>query len=213
MENLGSARERYLKGELNVEELSRDPIIQFERWYQDAEKANVDEPNGMTLATVNADGQPSARIVLLKGFGQKGFAFYTNYNSQKGQELNENPKAALVFWYKELQRQIRISGTVEKLSFDASQSYFHSRPKGSQMSAIASPQSQIITKEELIKRRAEIELKHKNDNDIPLPDYWGGYILKPSTIEFWQGRDDRLHDRMKYTLSEDGKWGVDRLAP
>jgi len=198
---------------LNFEDLAKDPIIQFERWYQDAEKAKIEEPNGMTLATVGSNGQPSARIVLLKGFGQKGFAFYTNYNSRKGQELNENPQAALVFWYKELQRQIRITGTVEKLSYEASMSYFHSRPRGSQLSAIASPQSTIITKEELVKQRKDIEEKHKDDNPIPLPKFWGGYVLKPSVMEFWQGKDNRLHDRMKYTLSDDGQWGVVRLAP
>lgn len=213
MENLGSKRERYLMGELNEKDLAQDPIIQFERWYQDAEKAQIEEPNGMTLATVSSNGQPSARIVLLKGFGQKGFAFYTNYNSRKGQELNENPQAALVFWYKELQRQIRITGTVEKLSYDASLSYFHSRPKGSQLSALASPQSEIITKENMIQRRTNIEEKYKDENSIPLPDHWGGYLLKPTDIEFWQGRDNRLHDRMKYTLSDNGKWGVVRLAP
>ena len=213
MENLGNIRERYLKGELNIEDLAKGPISQFDRWYQDAEKAEADEPNAMTLATVNTEGQPSARIVLLKGFGQKGFAFYTNYNSQKGQELKDNPKAALVFWYKELQRQIRISGTVEKLSYEASQSYFHSRPKGSQIGAIASPQSEIITKEGLVQRFTDIELKHKDDTSIPLPGHWGGYVLKPNVIEFWQGRDNRLHDRIKYTLSDDGEWGVVRLAP
>ena len=213
MENLGSVRERYLLGELNQDTLAADPMIQFERWYQDAEKANVHEPNGMTLATVSKSGQPSARIVLLKGFGQKGFAFYTNYESQKGRELLENPQAALVFWYKELQRQIRISGTVEKLSKAASQSYFHSRPKGSQLSAIASPQSQVITKEELISRRKNLDTKYQDEPNVPLPDYWGGYLLKPSTIEFWQGRDNRLHDRFKYTLSDDGQWSIVRLAP
>jgi len=213
MENLGNARERYLKGELNEDELAIDPMIQFERWYQEAEKSNIQEPNGMTLATVGADGQPSARIVLLKGFGKKGFAFYTNYESQKGKELKNNPQAALVFWYKELQRQIRVTGTVEKLSFEASQSYFHSRPKGSQLSAIASPQSEIINKEELIEKRLEIEAKYKNENLVPLPDFWGGFILKPSAIEFWQGRDNRLHDRMRYSLSDDGQWRIVRLAP
>lgn len=213
MENLGHARENYTLGELNDEDLARDPIIQFERWYQDAEKANIQEPNGMTLATVNNNGQPSARIVLLKGFGQKGFAFYTNYESQKGLELKMNPQAALVFWYKELQRQIRICGTVEKLNYDTSASYFHSRPKGSQISAMASPQSQVITKDELIERRDALETKYKDEVKIPLSKHWGGYVLKPSTIEFWQGKENRLHDRYKYTLSDDGQWHVVRLAP
>lgn len=213
MKNLGNARENYTLGELNDEDLAKDPMIQFERWYQDAEKNGIPEPNGMTLATVSKDGQPSARIVLLKGFGKKGFAFYTNYESQKGQELASNPQAALVFWYKELQRQIRICGTVEKLDYDASLSYFHSRPKGSQISAMASPQSHIITKKALIMLRDQAEEEFKDDNNIPLPSNWGGYVLKPSTIEFWQGKENRLHDRFKYSLSDDATWHIVRLAP
>ncbi|NNE15918.1 MAG: pyridoxamine 5'-phosphate oxidase [Saprospiraceae bacterium] len=213
MDNLGDQRKNYLKNALSKEILSIDPIIQFERWYQDAEKAGIKEPNAMTLATVGKNGQPSARIVLLKGFGQKGFAFYTNYESKKGKNLLENPQAALVFWYQELERQIRIEGTVEKLNKDASMSYFHSRPKGSQISATASPQSQIITKDELVKRWDETSKQFEADTQLPLPDFWGGYVLKPTTIEFWQGRANRLHDRFLYTLSDDMTWHFDRLAP
>lgn len=213
MQNIGNLRQNYKKGSLEKEDLSVNPIFQFEQWYREAEKLGIDEPNGMTLATCNSNGQPSARIVLLKGFGEKGFAFYTNYESQKGKDLLENPQAALVFWYKEMERQIRIEGTVEKLNKDASLSYFHSRPRGSQLSAIASPQSHIVTKQELINQRKEAEEKYANENLLPLPEYWGGYILKPTTIEFWQGRENRLHDRFKYSLSDDKSWHIVRLAP
>jgi len=213
MADLADSRKSYDKSSLEKENLSSDPIIQFERWYQDAERSKVEEPNGMTLATANRDGQPSARIVLLKGFGPRGFVFYTNYTSQKGQELLMNPQAALVFWWKELERQVRIEGEVSKVSEDNSISYFHSRPRGSQISAWASPQSQEIKEHYLEDKRSEVESRFVDVDPLPLPHFWGGFLLRPYSIEFWQGRTNRYHDRFKYTLSDDNKWSIIRLAP
>lgn len=213
MGDLANRRKSYQKDLLDKENLSSDPVIQFERWYQDAERAGIDEPNAMTLATANLNGLPSARIVLLKGFGPKGFAFYTNYTSQKAQELAANPQAAVVFHWKELERQVRMQGEVVKASEDASISYFHSRPRGSQLSAWASPQSQEIREHYLKEKREEVENRFKDIDPIPLPHFWGGYILKPSIVEFWQGRENRFHDRYRFRASDDGSWTVDRLAP
>lgn len=213
MADLADKRKSYDKGSLCADDLSSDPIIQFERWYQDAEKAGIDEPNAMTLATATANGQPSARIVLLKGFGQKGFAFYTNYTSRKGQELSANPQGALLFFWKELERQVRIEGEVVKTSEDESISYFHSRPRGSQLSAWASPQSQEIKEHYLKEKREEVVKRFDGVDPLPLPQHWGGYIVKPSVIEFWQGRENRYHDRIKFRLSDNGSWSCTRLAP
>lgn len=213
MDNLADTRENYDKGSLDENDISADPIIQFERWYQDAEKAKIKEPNGMTLATSSVNGHPSARIVLLKGFGPKGFAFYSNYDSRKGKELENNPQVAAVFWWKELERQVRIEGTVSKLSRDASISYYHSRPRGSQISAWASPQSEIVSKKELSDKREAVEDKFKDVDPLPLPEFWGGYIIRPTVIEFWQGRENRYHDRLKYHLSDESLWIPKRLAP
>jgi len=167
----------------------------------------------MTVATSTADGVPSARILLLKGFDTNGFIFYTNYESRKSQELIDNPQAALVFCWLELQRQIRIEGSVEKLSPELSQRYFQSRPKGSQIGAWASPQSQVIENRTILEEKvAALKVEYAEKAQLPLPDYWGGFILKPKYLEFWQGRSSRLHDRMAYTLMED-QWKVNRLAP
>ena len=213
MENLADKRKSYNKSILTRDNLASDPMIQFENWYHDAEKADIKEPNAMTLATANANGQPSARMVLLKGFGPKGFIFYSNYTSRKGQELMSNPQAALNFWWGELERQVRIEGEVSKISEDLSLSYFNSRPRGSQISAWASPQSQEIKEHYLTEKRKEIEERFGEVDPLPLPLHWGGYIIRPAVIEFWQGRENRYHDRFKYTQSDDGKWGVNRLAP
>lgn len=213
MEDLSDKRKSYDKGELTMENLSTDPVIQFERWYQEAERAGIDEPNAMTLATADTNGRPSARMVLLKGFGPKGFIFYTNYTSQKGQELSANPQAALLFFWKSMERQVRIEGEVIKASEDQSISYFHSRPRGSQISAWASPQSQEIREHYLTEKREEVNSRFAESDPIPLPHFWGGYIVKPSVIEFWQGRKNRYHDRFKFRLSDDGKWTIVRLAP
>jgi pyridoxamine 5'-phosphate oxidase len=211
-ESLQNLRQDYRSAELSEQDIDQNPIAQFKTWFQQALDAQLYEPNVMTLATASAEGVPSARIVLLKGFDEEGFVFYTNYESHKGRELQENPRAALVFFWAELERQVRIEGTVSKVDPAVSTAYFHSRPHGSQIGAMVSPQSQVI------KSRTELEnhiviLKEKNDGqEVPRPAYWGGYVVKPSTIEFWQGRPSRLHDRIRYKFIE-GTWIIDRLAP
>lgn len=213
MNNLANVRQNYTKDTLFKGALSADPTIQFERWYQDAEKANIKEPNAMTLSTVSATGQPSSRIILLKGFDQKGFTFYTNYTSRKGQEIADNPQVALCFLWKDLERQVRIEGTAEKIDEEISASYFQSRPRGSQISAWASPQSQEIKEEYMEEKRKKVEEEFSDADLIPLPPHWGGYIVKPSVLEFWQGKSNRYHDRYRYQLSDDGNWKITRLAP
>lgn len=213
MDNLGHKRQSYEKHDLQRSDLFDDPIQQFAQWYDDAEKVKTNEPNAMALATVSEDGQPSVRIVLLKGFAEDGFAFYTNYNSYKGRQLAKNPKAALVFWWEKLERQIRIEGVVKKVSRKESEKYFQSRPVGSQISAWASPQSSDITKLELEKSRSDFEQKFEGMDALPLPDHWGGYVLEPIKIEFWQGRANRYHDRFSYLKTKAGSWQITRLAP
>ena len=211
-ESLQNLRQDYRSAELSEQDIDQNPIAQFKTWFQQALDAQLYEPNVMTLATASAEGVPSARIVLLKGFDEEGFVFYTNYESHKGRELQENPRAALVFFWAELERQVRIEGTVSKVDPAVSTAYFHSRPHGSQIGAMVSPQSQVI------KSRTELEnhiviLKEKYDGqEVPRPAHWGGYVVKPSTIEFWQGRPSRLHDRIRYKFIE-GSWIIDRLAP
>jgi len=213
MNDLGKVRKEYIKDSLFLGALSANPNIQFERWYQDAEKAQIKEPNAMTLATVSETGQPSARIILLKGFDKRGFTFYTDYTSRKGQEISNNPQVALCILWKELERQVRIEGTAEKIDEESSAGYFQSRPRGSQISAWASPQSQEIKEDYLHEKRKLVESEMSEKDVIPLPPHWGGYIVKPSTFEFWQGRADRYHDRYRYVLSDDGNWKITRLAP
>ncbi len=213
MDNLGDKRQNYKRHTLNLNELNADPIDQFAQWYQDAEKVNIIEPNAMALATATKDGRPSVRIVLLKGFNAKGFVFYSNYSSHKGKELDDNPHAALVFWWDKLQRQIRVEGIVEKISEKDSEKYFHSRPRGSQLSALASPQSKEITMKELERLRVSVEERFADQSKIPLPENWGGYILIPQALEFWQGRENRYHDRFRYVQSDDNHWNITRLAP
>ena len=213
MDNLGNKRLSYEQDFLNRENLKADPIDQFAQWFSDADQAGVVEPNAMALATVSPDSKPSVRIVLLKGFAAKGFAFYTNYESNKAREMAENPNASLVFWWDKLQRQVRIKGKVEKLDRSYSEQYFQSRPRGSQLSAWASPQSRSMTREELERRRMETEERFKDIDPIPLPEHWGGYLLRPEKLEFWQGRANRYHDRFEYKIDENGNWQIARLAP
>jgi pyridoxamine 5'-phosphate oxidase len=190
-----------------------DPMVQFGRWFDDAEAADLVEPSAMTLATATAEGVPSARMVLLRGVDQRGFVFYTNYESRKAAELAANPRAALVFWWGELQRQIRVEGPVERTSQQESAAYFRTRPLGSRLSAWASPQSRVIPGRAVLDQRvAELAAGHP-DGDIPLPPFWGGYRLVPEVVELWQGRPNRLHDRLRYTRSADGRWRIERLAP
>jgi pyridoxamine 5'-phosphate oxidase len=211
--DIASIRKNYSQKTLSEESVDPDAIIQFEKWWQEATASDIEEINAMTLATSSSDGLPSARIVLLKGFSPKGFIFFTNYNSYKGKQLEENPRACLVFFWKELERQVRIIGIVEKTSAEDNDAYFHSRPVGSQVGASISPQSTIIeSREWLEKKYLEFE-KQITDTTIRRPDHWGGYIVKPVLVEFWQGRPSRLHDRLEYSLQENGKWKIERLAP
>jgi pyridoxamine 5'-phosphate oxidase len=205
-------RSEYGIGELLESTALADPIAMFGKWFDDAQRAEVIEVNAMTLATADSTGRPSARIVLLKGFDERGFVFFTNYESQKGRELAENPRASLVFFWAELERQVRIDGTVERVARADSAKYFHSRPMRSQVGAMVSHQSTVIgSREELDLREAEL-LKQFDGQVVPMPDYWGGYRVVPVAIEFWQGRASRLHDRLRYRVG-DGAWIRERLSP
>jgi pyridoxamine 5'-phosphate oxidase len=198
---------------LDILSIDPDPYRQFERWFADAKLTRPVEPEAMTLATSTRDGIPSARMVLLKGVDGRGFVFYSNYESRKGRELNENPVAALVFYWAELHRQVRVDGSVERLAHRESDTYFATRPIGSRLSALASRQSEIIPSREDLDRRVR-ELEGQFDgSEIPRPPFWGGYRLSPTCIEFWQGRPDRLHDRIRYRLEPDGSWIIERLSP
>jgi pyridoxamine 5'-phosphate oxidase len=211
--DIASIRKSYSQKKLSEKKAAGNPVDQFAKWWKQAVKSGIEEVNAMTLATASADGMPSARIVLLKDFSEKGFSFYTNYNSFKGQQLAENPKACLVFFWKELERQVRITGLIEKLDAAANDTYFYSRPEGSQVGAIASPQSQVIENREWLDAHYK-ELKEQlKDTVIERPSHWGGYLVKPVIIEFWQGRPSRLHDRLQYTLQDNGGWKLERLAP
>lgn len=213
MSNPQDLRKSYQRAELNESDLAKDPFDQFSQWWKNALDADIIEPNAMTLATVSQEGQPSARTVLLKGISNHGFEFYTNYESKKAIEMEQNPKVALLFFWKELERQVRIEGGVEKVSRERSKEYFQSRPLGSQIGAWASPQSRRIEdRDELDIAVAAIEQKYIGQDPLPLPDHWGGYIIKPVLFEFWQGRQDRLHDRLEYVL-ENESWVIRRLAP
>jgi len=211
--NIADLRKEYATQNLLETNVAADPVTQFSIWWQQALDSNIDEPNAMTLATASCDGLPSARIVLLKGFNDNGFVFFTNYKSYKAIQLEENPKACLVFFWKELERQVRIVGLVKKVTAEESDNYYNSRPKYSRIGALASPQSQVVESRQWIDEQF-LKLLDKYKDEEPLrPDYWGGYVLKPIIIEFWQGRPSRLHDRIQYTLEENGAWKIDRLAP
>lgn len=194
-------------------DMEPDPTRQFDTWWHEALEAKIIEVNAMTLATASADGIPSARTVLMKGFSEKGFIFFTNYNSFKGQQLSENPKACLLFFWKELERQVRITGIVEKLSSEESNVYFQSRPRASQVGAVASPQSQVIESRQWLDEKYNEAFEQFESTTVQRPSHWGGYLVTPVIFEFWQGRPGRLHDRIQYTLLDDGNWKVERLAP
>ena len=210
--NIADIRKDYSQKGLLEGDVAKDPVKQFGKWWDEAVAAQIAEPNAMTLATTSMDAVPSARIVLLKEFSENGFIFFTNYNSYKGQQLSENPKACLLFFWKELERQVRITGLVMKLGQKQSDEYFLSRPEASQVGAWASPQSQVIENRKWLDdefQKIEKDIK----GNLKRPPHWGGYIVKPVIIEFWQGRPNRLHDRLQYTLEDDGGWKIERLAP
>jgi len=211
--NIANLRLEYAAQVLLEENSANDPFTQFETWWQQVLETKIVEPNAMTLATASADGVPSARIVLLKGFDHKGFVFFTNYNSYKGLQLSENPKACLVFFWKELERQVRITGLAAPLSSQESDAYFQSRPVGSRIGAWASPQSQVIESRQWLDAGYKKLAEEFRDSEITRPPHWGGYRIMPVVVEFWQGRPSRLHDRLQYTLEVDGTWKRERLAP
>jgi pyridoxamine 5'-phosphate oxidase len=211
--SIAHLRKEYRNASLSEQDVLKDPIQQFALWFDNALEAKVLEPNAMTLATASKKGIPSARIVLLKGFDPEGFIFYTNYESHKGKELKENPHAALVFFWHDLERQVRIEGKIKKVKAGESDLYFHSRPKESRLGAWASPQSQVIEDRQILEETFEELVSSYEHTEPPRPDFWGGYRLIPNKIEFWQGRPSRMHDRILFKKSAKGNWKVVRLAP
>jgi pyridoxamine 5'-phosphate oxidase len=211
--SIADLRREYTCDGLKEASAHTDPFKQFQRWFDQAIAAQLPEPNAMTIATATVEGKPSARMVLLKDYDERGFVFYTNYTSQKGQQLAENPWGAIVFWWAQLERQVRIEGRVEKVAPDESDAYFHSRPKGSQLGAWASEQSQVVESRDVLEQQLQQLKDEYEDKEVPRPPHWGGFRLIPEAIEFWQGRPNRLHDRLLYQRQEDGSWYIQRLSP
>ncbi|MDQ7040079.1 MAG: pyridoxamine 5'-phosphate oxidase [Rhodothermus sp.] len=211
-QEIARLRREYAGQPLDEAQAPEEPIALFRRWFEEAVRAELTDPNAMILATADAAGRPSARVMLLKDFDEEGFVFYTNYGSRKGRELTENPRAALVFWWAELMRQVRIEGAVEKVAAEESDAYFQTRPRESQLGAWASPQSQVIPNREVLERRVAELARRYDGREVPRPSYWGGYRVVPEVVEFWQGRPGRLHDRLRYRRTDRG-WVRERLAP
>jgi pyridoxamine 5'-phosphate oxidase len=210
--SIADLRREYARARLDEKDVSHDPMVEFSRWFAQAQEAEVAEPNAVTLATATAAAAPSARLVLLKGFDERGFVFFTDYRSRKGQELEENPRAALVFYWGELERQVRITGTVERTSAEESEAYYRTRPLGSRLGAWVSHQSLVIPSRTLLERGLQDVEARFSDGNIPLPPHWGGYRVRPEVLEFWQGRESRLHDRIRYTRDGE-RWRIERLSP
>lgn len=210
--SIAHLRKDYQLASLSENDVSDNPFTQFATWFEQAMKAEVPELNAMSLSTVNGEGKPSSRIVLIKEFDQRGFSWFTNYDSRKGQELEQNPHAALLFFWSALERQVRIEGKIEKISVQENDTYFHSRPLGSRQSALASAQSQVIASREALEQKLA-EVVNQYGETPPRPEHWGGYRLVPDLVEFWQGRSSRLHDRIVYHRLEDGSWEIQRLQP
>ncbi|MEQ8976049.1 MAG: pyridoxamine 5'-phosphate oxidase [Coleofasciculus sp. C1-SOL-03] len=211
--SIADLRREYSLQQLNKKDAHPNPFEQFTLWFDQAVAAKLPEPNAMTLATATSDGKPSARMVLLKGYDERGFVFYTNYKSRKGQQLLANPWGAIAFWWTQLERQVRIEGQIEQVSAEESDAYFHSRPQDSQLGAWASEQSQVIDSREVLEQRLQQLKKEYETKTIPRPPHWGGFRLIPVAIEFWQGRPSRLHDRLLYQRTAEGSWMIQRLSP
>lgn len=211
--DIADIRKDYKLKSLLENDVDKDPLKQFQKWWKESIDADIAEPNAMTLATCDEHGKPSARIVLLKDLHQDGFVFFTNYESRKGKQIEMNPSVALVFLWKELERQVRIEGSVKKISAQESDEYFASRPSKSRIGAWSSPQSQVIDDREILEKNVVYYTDKFGEENIPRPDNWGGYIVQPQLVEFWQGRRSRLHDRLQYTIDKNNKWTIERLAP
>jgi pyridoxamine 5'-phosphate oxidase len=213
VDHVARLRREYARAGLNETDASPDPIEQFRRWFDEAFAADLHEPNAMTLATATPDGRPSARVVLLKGFDERGFVFYTNYEGRKGRELEYNQHCALVFYWGELERQVRVEGRASRVPEKESDGYFGSRPRGSRLGAWASEQSRPVGGREVLEERLRSLEAEYEGREVPRPPFWGGYRVEPEIIEFWQGRENRLHDRLVYRRSEEGGWRRERLQP
>lgn len=210
---LADLRQEYSLAGLSEKDLARDPYRQFDKWFEEAQAAKIHEPNAAVLATATKEGHPSARMVLLKAVDGRGFVFYTNYHSRKGRELESNPRAAYLFPWIALERQVIVEGTVAKVAKEESEAYFHSRPRASQLAAWASPQSSIISGRAVIEDAMKAVERKYQGAEAPLPPNWGGFRIVPETVEFWQGRRSRLHDRLRYRREGNGSWVIERLAP